>query len=193
MTRAEIRQFEKQKKFQLNETIKRNLALKIGLNELYAGGHTIRNDKGWRDNEITIDYIWIAKMSLSFVVWAGLITIKYNKTEFRGINNPEKLTQGIFLYNANGEITELYIENKIDDIDDPIWKINNLEMFDANKGITLDGVSYEYNVIAKNIETQISANNPNSTGWKNWEKEIWNLGHSLAKNSENKEMRELFK
>ena len=193
MNRPETRQSEKLKSFQLNEIIKRNLALEIGLNELRVGGHTIRNERGWRDNELFVDYIWIAKVSLSFVGRAGLVTIKFDKTAFRGINNPEKLTQGIFLYNGNGEITELYLEDKSKDIDDPLWKIDNLEMFEANKGITLDGVSYEYNVISKNIETQISVSNPNGSGWQNWEKEIWNLGYVLSQKSGNEEMKKLFK
>ena len=65
-------------------------------------------------------------------------------------------------------------------------------MFTANSGIALDGVSYEYNVIARNIETQISVNNPNSEQWKNWENEIRSLGEKLAENSANEEMKQLF-
>ncbi len=192
MSRFETKQSYELNTFQFNQTIKKSLALKFGLEGLYCGGHTIRNEKGWRDNEIGIEYIWITKISRSFVGFGGLITIKFNESEFRGIKNAEKLTQGIFLYDSKGNVKELYFEDKIDEIIDPIWKINNLELFTANNGITLDGVSYEYNVIARNIETHFSVNNPNSEQWKNWEKEIWNLGNRLAQKSENEEMKQLF-
>ncbi|WP_299443147.1 hypothetical protein [uncultured Aquimarina sp.] len=192
MSREETKQSYELNTFQFNQTVKKSLALKFGLNGLYSGGHTIRNDKGWRDNEIEVDYIWIAKISRSFVGFGGLITIKFNESEFRGIKNPEKLIQGIFLYNSKGKVRELHFEEQINGINDPVWKVNDLELFTANNGIALDGVSYEYNVIARNIETQISVNNPNSEQWKNWENEIRSLGEKLAENSANEEMKQLF-
>lgn len=192
MSRAETKQSYELNTFQFNQAMKKSLALKFGLDGLYSGGHTIRNEKGWRDNEIEVDYIWITKISRSFVGFGGLITVKFNESEFRGIKNPEKLIQGIFLYDSKGKVRELYFEEQIKEINDPVWKINDLELFTANNGIALDGVSYEYNVIARNIETQISVNNPNSEQWKNWENEIRSLGERLAENSANEEMKQLF-
>ncbi|WP_378172610.1 hypothetical protein [Aquimarina sp. SS2-1] len=192
MSRAETKQSYELGTFQFNQAMKKSLALKFGLDGLYSGGHTIRNEKGWRDNEIGVDYIWIAKISRSFVGFGGLITIKLDESEFRGIKNPEKLIQGIFLYDSKGKVTELYFEEQIEEFNDPVKKIDDLELFTANKRITLDGVSYEYNVIAQNIETHFSVNNPNTERWRNWEKEIWNLGNKLAQKSENEEMKQLF-
>jgi len=192
MSRVETKQSYELNTFQFNQAIKISLAFKFGLDGLYSGGHTIRNEKRRRDNEIEVDYIWITKMNRPFVGFGGLITIKFNKSEFRGIKNPEKLIQGIFLYDSKGKVRELFFEEQIDRINDPVWKINDLELFTANSGITLDGLSYEYNVIARNIETQISVSNPISEHWKNWEKEIWSIGNRLAQNSRNEEMKQLF-
>ncbi len=96
MSRVETKQSYELNTFQFNQTIKKSLAFKFGLDGLYSGGHTIRNEKGWRDNEIGVDYIWIAKVSRSFVGFGGLITIKFNENEFRRIKNPEKLIQVSF-------------------------------------------------------------------------------------------------
>ncbi|AUC15845.1 hypothetical protein BTO06_12095 [Tenacibaculum sp. SZ-18] len=192
MNRAKTKEAENLTTFQFNQRIKKSLALKFGFDGLYSGGHTIRNEKGWRDNEIGIDYIWITKINRSFVGFGGLITIKFDKSEFREIKNPEKLIQGIFLYDSKGNIKDIYFEEQIDEINDPIKNINNLELFTVNEGITLDGVYYEYNVITRNIETYFSVNNPNNGQWKIWEKEIWNLGNRLAQKSENEEMKQLF-
>ncbi len=192
MNRIETKQSHELTVFQFNQTLKKSLAHKFGLDGLYSGGHIIRNEKGWRDNEIVIDYIWITKINISFKGFGGLITIKFHKSEFRGIKNPEKLIQGIFLYDSKGIVTELYFKEKVKGFNDPVKNINDLELFTAKKGITIDGISYEYNVIAQNIETHFSVDNPNSDQWKNWEKEIWNLGNKLAQESSNKEMKQLF-
>lgn len=192
MNRAETKQSYELNSFQFNQTIKKSLAGKFGLDGLYSGGHTIRNEKGWRDNELETEYIWITRISRSFVGFGGLITIKFEESKFREIKNPEKLIQGIFLYDAKGIIKELYFEEQIHEINDPVKNINNLDLFSANDGITLDGVSYEYNVITRNIETHFSINNPDNEQWKKWEKEIWNLGNKLAQKSQNEEMKQLF-
>ncbi len=192
MSRLETKQSYELNTFQFNQALKKSLALKFGLDGLYSGGHTIRNEKGWRDNEIGVDYIWIAKVNKSFVGFGGLITIKFNESEFRGIKNPEKLIQGIFLYDSKGKVTKLYFEEQTEDFIDSVKKIDGPELFKTNNGITLDGVSYEYNVISQNIETHFSVNNPNSERWRNWEKEIWNLGNKLAQKSENETMKQLF-
>ncbi|WP_159777352.1 hypothetical protein [Flavobacterium sp. 9AF] len=187
--RKEI-QFENLK---FREILKQSLAIKLGFTALYSGGHVIRNEKGFRDNEISIDYIWITKISRSFVGWGGLITIKLEESHFRSIKNPEKLVQGIFLYDEKGEIRAFYFEEQVNDLTDSIYKIQNLELFKANEGITLDGVSYDYEVIARNIKTFITVNNPNSENWKHWENEIWKLGNRLSHESKNEEMIALFK
>ncbi|WP_130733878.1 hypothetical protein [Flavobacterium sp. J27] len=178
---------------QFRENLKRSLATKLNLTELYSGKQTIRNEKGWRDNEISIDYIWIVNISRSFVGWGGLVTIKFEESHFRKINNPEKLVQGIFLYDGKGEITAFYFEEQTKEFNDPIFNIQNLELFTANKGITLDGVFYEYEIIATNIHTCITVNNPNNNNWKFWENEIWKLGNRLSQESKNNEMMVLFK
>lgn len=178
--------------FQFNQAMKKSLAHKLGLEGPYSGGHTNRNEKGWRDNEIEVDYIWITKISRSFNGVGGLISLKFIENEFQGIKNPEKLIQGIFLCDAKANLRQLYFEEQTKEINDPVWKINDLELFTANNGITLDGVSYEYHVIARNIETQIFVNNPNGKQWKKWENEILGLGKRLAENSSNEELKQLF-
>ena len=47
MSRAETKQSHELNTFQFNQAMKKSLALKFGLDGLYSGGHTIRNDKGW--------------------------------------------------------------------------------------------------------------------------------------------------
>jgi len=55
------------------ERIEKQLAYKFGLEQLRRGGHVRRNEKGWGENEKEIEYVWILRISPSFVGWGGLI------------------------------------------------------------------------------------------------------------------------
>lgn len=39
--------------------LEESLALKLGLSAFKSGPQVIRNERGWRENEISIDYIWL--------------------------------------------------------------------------------------------------------------------------------------
>ena len=65
-------------------------------------------------------------------------------------------------------------------------------MFDANRGVTLDGVGYEYLIFAPNTEIRMTLNNPNSKNWKIWENEIWTIGKKLAQDSKIDNLKEIF-
>src|SRR5688572_21127321 len=82
--------------------LEKSIAAYLGLPKLISGGIVIRNEKGWRENEKSIEYIWIVKMALSFVGWGGLFAIKFNESKFREHLNKEELIQGVFISNDNG-------------------------------------------------------------------------------------------
>ena len=56
-------------------------------------------------------------------------------------------------------------------------------MYNANKGIVLDGIVYEYLVYARNSEIQFKMNNPSSGTWKGWKAAVWELGKELSEAS----------
>ncbi|WP_341904199.1 hypothetical protein [Fluviicola taffensis] len=170
--------------------IEGSIANYIGIQDLRSGNVTIRNEKGWRENEKSIEYIWIVKIARSFVGWGGIFAIKFAESEFRGYSNKEELIHGIFISSENGA-EQLYIENLIDMSQEKVscFKLN---LFDANKGVSLDGIAYDLRIIARNVDTFIQTNNPNTNDWKKWEAEIWEMGRQLAKNSNDLELIKLF-
>lgn len=176
--------------FRYFEKLEKSLASKLGFVDLTSGIQVIRNENGWRENEKRIEYIWIVTIARSFVGWGGLFSIKLNKSQFREYENPEELLQGVFISNQNG-IDQIYINRTTDPALD-ISKIFNFDLFEANKGITLDGVSYEIRIIASNIDTFIQLHNPSTEAFNKWESEIWKLGKRLARESNNQEMMNLF-
>jgi hypothetical protein len=54
-------------------------------------------------------------------------------------------------------------------------------------------VGYTVRILARNIDTFVTLNNPNTAAWKAWEKLIWEKGSALAEKAGNKEMMDLFK
>lgn len=176
--------------FQFYQNIEKSLANKLGLSEMNNGTQVIRNEKGWRENEKKIESIWIVFMSRSFIGWGGIFSIKFNENNFREYINSDELIQGVFTFDST-EIKDLYIET-LQNTSDKIAEISNFNLFDAGKGITLDGVSYNFHIITNNINTIIKLNNPNTDEWKKWEEEIFNIGSELSFKSNVTELINLF-
>lgn len=168
------------------------LSSKLGIPDLKAGNITIRDGRNWRINEMFIEYCWLVNISQSFNGWYWLFSIKFNKTEFREFKNPEKLIQGLFTINSQGEIDEFHMITKTNEFVDKIRNLTSYDMFDASRGITLDGVGYEYLIFAQNTEIRMTLNNPNSESWQIWENEIWTISRKLAQNSGSEELNKIF-
>lgn len=177
--------------FEYFRKLEKSLAENLGLSELKSGRQVIRNEKGWRENEKSIDYIWVVQIARSFISWGGLFSIKFNENKFRENSNNEELLQGIFICNQTG-IEQVY-SRTLQDLTKDIFGHFRFNLFESNNGITLDGVSYNVRVIAPNIDTLIRLNNPNTEDWKKWEQEVWTLGKELANESECQELVNLFK
>lgn len=176
--------------FEFFQKLEKSLATKLGLTELKSGIQIIRDNNGWRENEKSIKYIWIVTITRSFVGWGGLFAIQFNENKFRDHSNQEELVQGIFISNHDG-VGQIYTNRSLDATSN-VTQFFKLNLFEANNGITLDGVSYNVRIIAPNINTFIQLNNPNTEEWKKWETEIWAMGKKLASESNDKEMINLF-
>jgi len=150
--------------FEYFRKLEKSLAENLGLSELKSGRQVIRNEKGWRENEKSIDYIWVVQIARSFISWGGLFSIKFNENKFRENSNNEELLQGIFICNQTG-IEQVY-SRTLQDLTKDIFGHFRFNLFESNNGITLDGVSYNVRVIAPNIDTLIRLNNPNTEDWK---------------------------
>ncbi|GAA4303136.1 hypothetical protein [Nibribacter koreensis] len=181
-----------QDEFSWHQRIEKGIALKLGLSTLKPGLQIIRDERGWRDNEIRIKYIWIATVSRSFVGNGGLFSLKFEENSFREKKNPERLVQGIFLTGQQAQIPQFYFEEEQKSFKDIIKDLKSWDLFEPNNGIALDGVAYRFHVIALNSDVTITVNNPQSEPWKKWEDNIWELGRRLSANSKTKELIELF-
>ena len=121
-----------------------NLSNKFGFSDLRAGKKVLRDNNNNRINEKDIEYCWIVNVARSFIGWCWIFSIKLKESKFRDINNSEELIQGIFTLNKNGTIDGFYSENRSEKFKDNIKSYTEYDMFEANPGISLDGIYYDY-------------------------------------------------
>lgn len=193
MNRTETKNENEINKQKLHQKVIASLCTKLGIPDLRAGNITIRDEQNWRTNEMSIEYSWLVNISHSFIGCCWLFSIKFDETNFREFQNTEKLIQGLFTVDKQGEIIENHIVTKTDDFEDKIRGLTSYEMFDANRGITLDGVGYEYIIFAQNTEIKMTLNNPNSKYWKVWENEVWSICKKIAQESQIDHFKKMFK
>ena len=94
--RTEIIRENQLSKLKFEQKVITNLCSELGIPDLRAGNIVIRDEQNWRTNEMYIDYSWLVNISSSFTGWCWLFSIKFNQTEFREIQNHEKLVKGLF-------------------------------------------------------------------------------------------------
>ncbi len=179
-------------RYRLQQQAEAGLAARLGLPELRAGQVVIRDERNWRINEKEIAYGWLIRVSRSFAGWCWLFSIQFKESRFRDVKNPPELLRGIFTANAAGEIEKFYLDSQTENLHDPIRDLPFVDLFDANPGVALDGIGYEYLVFAPNTVVRIAVNNPNSENWKAWEKEVWKMGREMAGKSGVRELAEIF-
>ena len=191
-TIQEIYQERELKRLKAAQEIERILCKKLELPTIRAGRIALRDEREWKTNEISIEYSWMIKISVSFKGWCWLFVIKLGANKFRDIQNPETLMKGIFTLNGAGELEEFYLKKERIDFTDKVKDVKNVELYDTNNGITLDGVSYEYLLFGFNNEIRFYLNNPVSQNWRIWEKAVYTLGEKLSEESGSKYLTEIF-
>lgn len=150
-----------------------------------CGRASIRNEKGWLDNERVIEYSWIVTIDHAFRGQFYLFAVKFGANAFRGANNPEELLLGIMQLRTNGEVNHYYMMSHKEDMTDPIRAVETFRLFEGDSYISLDGVSYTVDINAPNIKSQLTFSNPQSEHWKVLANNIWRIAVRLASDSGN--------
>lgn len=177
---------------EIYERLENELANRFRIKKFRSGGHTLRNERGWRENEIKIDYIWLITFDRAFFGKGGIIGVKYEENQFREIRNIDKLVKSIFSIDDKGKIESIYEEEERTNFSKIIQELNKIDLLEANKGVTLDGIIYRIKLVSMNIETIIEVNNPNHESWRNLEREFWRIGKEMSDKSGDEKLKKLF-
>lgn len=177
---------------EIYERLESELANRFRIEEFRSGGHTIRDQRGWRENEIQINYIWLITFDRAFFGKGGILGIKYEASQFREIKNIEKLVKTIFSIDEKGEIESIYEEEEQTNFSQIAQKLNQVDLLEANKGITSDGIIYRIKFVSMNIKTTIEVNNPNHESWRNLEGECRRIWKEMSENSGDEKLKKIF-
>ena len=78
----------------------------------------------------------------------------------------------IFTINKDRKLDSIFQEDENENFSNLIPAFKEIDLFEANRGITLDRITYQIKLISNNIKTTIEVNNPNHKSWKKFETEI---------------------
>ncbi|TPN87410.1 hypothetical protein [Aquimarina algicola] len=163
-----------------------SLSTKLGLPTLESGICIIRDELNWRVNEKEINYCWLVKhfMGPMSKEW-WLFSIKLEESDFRGLENPELLIQGIFTADIDGNIEDFYSDTQTQNFTDKIRDLtlnNMLDVFNRTAfGVQMrDGNIYQYFIFSPGSNSSFFLNNPQSKDWVLWREQVRKTGCKLA-------------
>ena len=99
----------------------------------------------------------------------------------------------IFTIDEKGSLESIFDEDETEKFSNLIPDFKEVDLFEAIRGITLDGIIYQIKLISDNIKTSIEVNNPNHKSWKSLENKIWEMGIELANKSNDDKLKKVFK
>ena len=177
---------------EIYEKLETELADKFQLEGCRDGIHVIRNEEGWRDNEVDVDYGWIILFNSASFGKGGIVTIKFNENKFRKINNPEKLVRGIFSVDVDNKIQSFHKEDEKENFKDLIDEFNNLNLFNLNDGFIFDGIFFRIRAFSRETDVTIELYNPMDSNWQKLEQKFFEIGKMMSDNSGSSELKNLF-
>lgn len=174
---------------QWRENMEKAIAQRLNLASLASGTQIIRNEKGWRTNEKSVEYAWFSYINHQpKSYYAGLFSIKLKPSDFRGIINQEELVQGIFTFDANGNIIHFHFETNKNDFYDPIRASTCFDLFAHDIDNKSDYVVLNFNINTLGTHSAITTNGSGSFFANNFREEIFKMGKQFAANSNNESM-----
>ncbi|WP_116789854.1 hypothetical protein [Flavobacterium psychrotrophum] len=168
------------------------IAEKLGLPKLDSGVLTLRDARGFRENEKFMEYFWVIDISVSFTGWFTIFGLKFKQHAFRKYTNAEELITG--LYYSMGSNEGFHTETLVGDkIKDTISEHHNFNLTDpGNQHTAIAEVSYNLHICNPHLNTFISTRNPQSEDWKNWEDIVWKLASKLSADAGDNFFKETF-
>jgi len=165
---------------------------RLELSGMRAGKQVIRDDRGWRHNEVDVQHSWLILVELAFQKPFWLFSIKFLENQFRDFHNPSTTVQGMCTVDTAGEIESFFYTNKSANYIDKIKTLQAPELTFEDMTIVIDGVYYEYHIFTYRSEVSFRLNNPQGASWENWSDKVWTFGKERAQRSKLADLQALF-
>jgi len=133
----------------------KDTAKHFGLDELRAGGHIIRDERGWRKDEVEVSRCWQAVIFPSFHQAASLTTAHFSEHEFRGNVHPKEILACMVIDDNSIPIGPVSVHR------DPVELLfRNINLSPKEDYAAIDGIGYNISIQLCHIKTSLMISYP---------------------------------
>lgn len=169
--RTTFQEFEKAKSIARLAILELRINVDLGLNGWRLGRHTVRNGSGRGASDFKVTRLWAANILPAFYMPARVV-VTYEPTCYR-----IAFGFGISPENISTSVVQMEVPpNWIDPLEKPL---RNLDLFQDDRTITLDGIGYELYHLSWASETFIRFGNPQIAPYTEFEKVIWHIAKTV--------------
>jgi len=160
----------------------------FGLDELRAGGHIIRDEQGWRKDEVEVSRCWQASILPSFHQAANLTTVHFLEHEFRGNVHPKEILACMVIDDSSIPIGPVSVHR---DPVEPMFR--NINLSPEEDYVAIDGIGYKISIQLCHIEASLMIHSPAYESHVAIEKGLFELATMIQSLSKSKELKKYLK
>ncbi len=161
----------------------------LGLENLHRGTHILRDHRGWRDDEIWVDYVWQAFVLPSFDPPAMMAFVRTRESVFRGKQHP-RTQKGVMCLcdgSDNSNVTCFIADNIEDTITSLFQSIN---LVPDNQQISIDGIGYLFDFSGAEISSTVNIRTPCYPLFRNIEATLFSFADAIFHSSKDKRLKQ---
>ncbi len=145
-------ELEQAKSIAIQKILKARINAKLQTDGLRAGRHILRDERRWKTGEFWVVGLWVVTVLPSFDPPA-VLTVVHERERIRGAfgvaASPDRVSTSVVSIDYSPGWS------------DPVAQVlHELDLFDFDGGLSLDGISYELQIATLASKTQISFSNP---------------------------------
>ena len=160
------------------------LSQTLGVPELRCGTQILRNQKGWRDDEIEVDYLWYALVMPSFHPRAAIGMAHMDESEFRGKKHPAVIRAAVVISDRGKD--QVGSSTFAEVTEDPLVEaIRGVELLPENRSLCLDGICYELRTSGWEIDATLRIRNPQTATLRAIEQSLFQVVSTVQKQTGN--------
>ncbi len=158
------------------------------LDGLRPGRHILRNEKGWREDEVWVVRLWQVTVFPSFDPFATLTTVHFQESEFRGIVHPARIRTSVVLH--AGEGGGAVMVGPVDVAEDTVAPLlRNVNLCPEEDSLVIDGIAYDLAIQMNQVESSILIRNPREAGLVAIESALFGMVNTVQRLSGSMELK----
>ena len=171
------------------------MAALLGLPHWSAGQHVVRNDRGWRDDEIRTCYIWSAAIMPSFHQSVLIGLAAFDESEFRGIKHEACLRAGVLTMEKPtcsaladpADWLGLSVTAVVE-VDAVAVALGAVGLVSKEDHSWLDGIGYRMHIQCADLESHLRFSNPTHDSWRAVEMALFGLAGEVGRQSGDRQL-----